>query len=163
MITMERKVDLIMRYIATDDEELKSEMKNVISELIKLEPTTVNPTPDADDLIADLLKRIGMPPHLVGYNYAATAIKLCMDDPEFLRNITSWLYPTIAKKYNTTPSRVERAIRHATEVCFDRGDIDTIVAVFGNTMSTMKGKLTNSEFIAASANEISRQMKKLSA
>lgn len=169
MFTVEQKVDMVMRYIATQDEKLKGELRKAIAEAINSDSEAPN-TPannksyiddTIDDLIAEHLKNVGMPHHLIGYNYAVYAIKLGVSDPEYLRNITSRLYPDIADKYNTTPSRAERAIRHAIEVCFDRGDIDAIVSIFGNTVDVRIGKLKNSSFISASVDVINRQMRKL--
>lgn len=162
MFTLEQKVDLVMRYIATGDRKLKGELKNAIIEALnedtitKAEPNNI----DVERLVVDLLKKIGMPPHLSGYDYALTAIQLCIADPTYGdRGITKRLYPDVAKIHNTTPSRVERAIRHATEMVFDRGDTDYIFEVFGNTMDTKRGKLTNSEFFAACSNEIALRMR----
>ena len=94
-------------------------------------------------------------------NAGVAAIQLCLNDREYLRNITKGLYGDIASKYNTTPSRVERAIRHGVEVAFDRGDWEYLMSAFGNTAAAKRGKLTNSEFIAGSVNLIRMQMRKL--
>ena len=98
--------------------------------------------------VTDIIHEIGVPAHIKGYQYLRTAIVMCVEDMEMLSSITKLLYPTIAKKYKTTSSRVERAIRHAIEVAWSRGRMDTIDSMFGYTVNYGKGKPTNSEFIA---------------
>jgi len=109
-------------------------------------------------LITSMLHEIGVPAHIKGYTYMRDAIKLIIDEPEMLGGITKELYPTIAKKYSTTPSRVERAIRHAIEVAWARGRVETIDLIFGYTIDQNKGKPTNSEFIAMIADKIRLQV-----
>lgn len=104
--------------------------------------------------VTNIIHEIGVPAHIKGYQYLREAIMMSVDDIEMLNSITKILYPTIAKKYQTTPSRVERAIRHAIEVAWSRGKMDTIDELFGYTISTGKGKPTNSEFIALIADKI---------
>jgi two-component system response regulator (stage 0 sporulation protein A) len=161
MYTFEHKVDLIMKYITTSNKTEKAELKKAMVEILQSEeaPDTSRYDDIVEIRIMDILKKVGTPPSLIGYNYAIQAVKFAIADPSYLRDITKRLYPDIAAVYNTTPSRVERAIRHAVEVIFDRGDMDNIVSVFGNTMSISKGKLTNSEFIAAVANEVNTFLK----
>ena len=89
-----------------------------------------------------------MPAHIKGYHYLRAAILASIDDQSLLDSVTKMLYPTVAKKFDTTSSRVERAIRHAIEIAWDRGDLDTINSFFGYTVNNCKGKPTNSEFIA---------------
>lgn len=101
-----------------------------------------------------ILHRIGTPAHIKGYQYLADAIILAVKDKEYLEGITKILYPEVAKKHKTTPSRVERAIRHAVEVAWDRGDLDNLQEMFGYTISPSKGKPTNSEFIALVSDHI---------
>ncbi len=108
----------------------------------------------------DIIHEIGVPAHIKGYQYLRDAIILSVNDMEMLNSITKILYPTIAKKHQTTPSRVERAIRHAIEVAWSRGKMDTIDELFGYTVSTGKGKPTNSEFIALIADKIRLEYKK---
>ena len=95
-----------------------------------------------------MLHEIGIPAHIKGYHYLRDAIMMAVNDMDVLNAITKILYPTVAKKYRTTSSRVERAIRHAIEVAWSRGKLDTLDELFGYTVSTGKGKPTNSEFIA---------------
>ena len=104
--------------------------------------------------VTDIIHEIGVPAHIKGYQYLRDAIMMSVEDMEMLNSITKILYPTIAKKHQTTPSRVERAIRHAIEVAWSRGKMDTIDALFGYTVSNGKGKPTNSEFIALIADKI---------
>lgn len=108
--------------------------------------------------ITNIIHEIGVPAHIKGYLYLREAIAMVVEDMELLGAVTKELYPNIAKKYNTTPSRVERAIRHAIEVAWTRGKIDTIDNIFGYTIDTNKGKPTNSEFIAMVADKIRLEM-----
>ena len=110
--------------------------------------------------VTNIIHEIGVPAHIKGYQYLRDAIILSVNDMEMLNSITKILYPTIAKKHQTTPSRVERAIRHAIEVAWSRGKMDTIDELFGYTVSTGKGKPTNSEFIALIADKIRLEYKK---
>ena len=109
--------------------------------------------------VTNIIHEIGVPTHIKGYQYLRDAIILAVNDMEMLNSITKILYPTIAKRHQTTPSRVERAIRHAIEVAWSRGKMDTIDALFGYTVSTGKGKPTNSEFIALIADKIRLEYK----
>lgn len=105
-------------------------------------------------VVTNIIHEIGVPAHIKGYQYLRDSIMLAVMDMDILNSITKQLYPTIAKKHNTTPSRVERAIRHAIEVAWNRGKMDTIDALFGYTIHAGKGKPTNSEFIALIADKI---------
>lgn len=107
-----------------------------------------------EQYVTNVIHEIGVPAHIKGYQYLRDAILLCVNDMELLNSITKVLYPEIAKKYETTPSRVERALRHAIEVAWSRGKMDTIYALFGYTINHGKGKPTNSEFIALIADKI---------
>ncbi len=109
--------------------------------------------------VTDIIHEIGVPAHIKGYHYLREAIIMSVNDMEMLNSITKVLYPTIAKKYQTTASRVERAIRHAIEVAWGRGKMDTIDELFGYTVSTGKGKPTNSEFIALISDKIRLEYK----
>lgn len=104
--------------------------------------------------VTNIIHDIGIPAHIKGYQFLRDAIMLSINDMEMLNSITKVLYPTIAKKNNTTPSRVERAIRHAIEVAWTRGELETIDHLFGYTVNKGKGKPTNSEFIALIADKI---------
>ena len=104
--------------------------------------------------ITGMIHEIGVPAHIKGYQYLRESITLAVNDPDIINSITKILYPTIAKKFETTPSRVERAIRHAIEVAWNRGNPDVLNNLFGYTISNGKGKPTNSEFIALIADNI---------
>ncbi len=109
--------------------------------------------------VTNIIHEVGVPAHIKGYQYLRDAIIMSVTDMEMLNSITKILYPTIAKRHQTTPSRVERAIRHAIEVAWSRGKMDTIDALFGYTVSNGKGKPTNSEFIAMIADKIRLEYK----
>ena len=98
--------------------------------------------------ITEILHQIGVPAHIKGYYYLRDSILMAIADPEIINSVTKRLYPSVAKIYNTTSSRVERAIRHAIEVAWDRGDVEVLTSYFGYTIHTSRGKPTNSEFIA---------------
>lgn len=110
-----------------------------------------------ESIVTDVIHEIGIPAHIKGYQYLREAIILTINDMDIINAVTKVLYPTVAKKFGTTPSRVERAIRHAIEVAWDRGDVDTLQNFFGYTVSGIKGKPTNSEFIAMIADRLSLQ------
>ncbi len=109
---------------------------------------------DLEQDVTDMIHEIGVPAHIKGYQYLREAIMMSVDDPGMISSITKILYPTIAKRFQTTPSRVERAIRHAIEVAWSRGRMETLDSLFGYTIDTGKGKPTNSEFIALIADKI---------
>ncbi|MCI9373940.1 MAG: sporulation transcription factor Spo0A [Lachnospiraceae bacterium] len=112
---------------------------------------------DLEKDVTNMIHEIGVPAHIKGYQYLREAIMMSVEDVEMLGSITKILYPTIANKYQTTPSRVERAIRHAIEVAWSRGKMETLDSLFGYTINTGKGKPTNSEFIALIADKIRLQ------
>ena len=111
--------------------------------------------------VTQLLHEIGIPAHIKGYQYLRDAISISVEEKDMLVSVTKVLYPTIAKRHNTTSSRVERAIRHAIEVAWSRGRLDTLHKLFGYTVSTGKGKPTNSEFIALVSDKIRLDYKRL--
>ncbi len=104
--------------------------------------------------VTQIIHQIGIPAHIKGYQYLRTAIIMTINDNEIINSVTKILYPSVAKKYATTTSRVERAIRHAIEVAWDRGDIETLNSYFGYTIQNNRGKPTNSEFIAMIADNL---------
>lgn len=106
-------------------------------------------------VVTDVIHEIGVPAHIKGYQYLREAIIITINDMDAINAVTKVLYPSVAKKFGTTPSRVERAIRHAIEVAWDRGDLETLQKFFGYTVSNIKGKPTNSEFIAMIADCLS--------
>ena len=112
-----------------------------------------------ETLVTNIIHEIGVPAHIKGYQYLREAIIIAVEDMDVINAITKILYPQVAKTFQTTPSRVERAIRHAIEVAWDRGDLDTLQRFFGYTVSNTKGKPTNSEFIALIADKLQLQLK----
>jgi len=115
--------------------------------------------PDIETMVTNVIHEIGVPAHIKGYQYLREAIIIAVGDMEVINAITKVLYPQVAKAFSTTPSRVERAIRHAIEVAWDRGDLDTLQRFFGYTVSNTKGKPTNSEFIALIADRLQLQLR----
>ncbi|MBE6674923.1 MAG: sporulation transcription factor Spo0A [Ruminococcaceae bacterium] len=109
---------------------------------------------DMETQVTKVIHQIGVPAHIKGYQYLRTAILMTISDNEIINSVTKILYPSVAKKYATTTSRVERAIRHAIEVAWDRGDVDTLNSYFGYTIQNNRGKPTNSEFIAMIADNM---------
>ena len=112
-----------------------------------------------ESMVTGIIHEIGVPAHIKGYQYLREAIIIAVNDMDVINAITKVLYPQVAKTFQTTPSRVERAIRHAIEVAWDRGDLDTLQRFFGYTVSNTKGKPTNSEFIALIADKLQLQLK----
>ena len=109
--------------------------------------------------VTAIIHEIGVPAHIKGYHYLREASLYSIDNMDAINAVTKVLYPEVAKRYSTTPSRVERAIRHAIEVAWDRGDLETLQKYFGYTVSNVKGKPTNSEFIAMIADRLRLQLK----
>ncbi len=128
-----------------------------IDSIIKIKERIVDQggaIPDLEAQVTKIIHQIGVPAHIKGYQYLRTAILMTIDDNDVINSVTKILYPTVAKKYQTTTSRVERAIRHAIEVAWDRGDVDTLNSYFGYTIQNSRGKPTNSEFIAMIADNL---------
>ena len=138
------------------------DVNTLVSRLLRRRPQTTSVTPsciphsdvDIEIRVTNIIHEIGVPAHIKGYQYLRTAIMMTIDDNDIINSVTKILYPSVAKKYSTTSSRVERAIRHAIEVAWDRGDIDTLNSYFGYTIHNSRGKPTNSEFIAMIADNI---------
>jgi two-component system response regulator (stage 0 sporulation protein A) len=122
-------------------------------------PLRRNDKAGIEAMVTSIIHEIGVPAHIKGYQYLREAIIIAVNDMDVINAITKVLYPQVAKTFQTTPSRVERAIRHAIEVAWDRGDLDTLQRFFGYTVSNTKGKPTNSEFIALIADKLQLQMK----
>ena len=110
-------------------------------------------------LVTNIIHELGVPAHIKGYQYLREAIMMVINDIDIINQITKQLYPDIAEKYRTTPSRVERAIRHAIEVAWSRGQVETMDRIFGYTVNSIKGKPTNSEFIAMIADKLRLELK----
>jgi two-component system response regulator (stage 0 sporulation protein A) len=118
---------------------------------------------DLEILVTEMIHQLGVPAHIKGYHYLRESILRSIDNPDLLESVTKKLYPCVAQKFQTTQSRVERAIRHAIEIAWDRGNIDVLQDFFGYTINTTKGKPTNSEFIALITDRIRLQQKPRSA
>ena len=115
-----------------------------------------------ESMVTSIIHEIGVPAHIKGYHYLRDSIIMSVERPEIINAVTKQLYPAVAKKYDTTSSRVERAIRHAIEVAWDRGDIDVLNSYFGYTIHNDRGKPTNSEFIAMISDRLRLQIKNAS-
>lgn len=142
--------------LKADRQKRKTEIRKVVPYETKMDYMERNLETD----VTNMIHEIGVPAHIKGYQYLRDAIMMAVEDMNMLNSITKILYPTIAKNHQTTPSRVERAIRHAIEVAWSRGKMDTIDELFGYTVSVGKGKPTNSEFIALIADKIRLDYKK---
>ena len=120
---------------------------------------TINSDHELELMITEIIHQIGVPAHIKGYHYLRDSILMSVNDTEYINSITKLLYPTVAKKHNTTSSRVERAIRHAIEVAWDRGDVNVLDSYFGYTINNGRGKPTNSEFIAMISDKLRLRLK----
>lgn len=148
--------DMVLEQIKSVSRGMRSEAgtsKNRTEAIAK--PEEVN----LEERVTDMIHEIGIPAHIKGYHYLRDAIIMAVEDMDVLNAITKVLYPTVAKRHQTTASRVERAIRHAIEVAWSRGKLDTLDELFGYTVSNGKGKPTNSEFIALIADTIRLEYK----
>ena len=125
------------------------------SPLLESNPVSLEHNLESD--VTNIIHEIGVPAHIKGYQYLREAIMMAVNDHTMISSITKILYPSIAKRFQTTPSRVERAIRHAIEVAWSRGKMETLDAMFGYTINNGKGKPTNSEFVALIADKIRLQ------
>ena len=155
-----REVYRILNDLMNQDKEFQIMITVPSVEKVRSTTEVVEKKPVVHDLeqdVTDMIHEIGVPAHIKGYQYLREAIMMAVEDIDMLNSITKVLYPTIAKKFQTTPSRVERAIRHAIEVAWSRGRMETLDALFGYTVNNGKGKPTNSEFIALIADRIRLQ------
>lgn len=135
-----------------------------MGEILRAESDSKNPRKrreavNLEAMVTSVIHEIGVPAHIKGYQYLREAIKIAVNDMDVINAITKVLYPQVAKTFSTTPSRVERAIRHAIEVAWDRGDLEVLQSFFGYTVSNSKGKPTNSEFIALIADRLQLQLR----
>ena len=133
--------------------------KEIKQQYIDIPSIDKNSEENLEALVTNVIHEVGVPAHIKGYQYLREAIMMVVDDIEVINQITKTLYPQIASKYNTTPSRVERAIRHAIEVAWGRGEPSVMENIFGYTVSASKGKPTNSEFIAMIADKLRIEIK----
>lgn len=168
MVTLEQKVDLLMRWATETDfdkcRRLVNEMRNILSDADATpeSSTDISSLPNdvlMTDIIDDIFKELGCSANRCGYEQAAYAIKLVVSDDTYLRGVSKRLYPDVAKRFNTTPSRAERNIRHLVEVAFYRNNPTDTYRIFGNCVDPNRGKLMNSEFIAACARIVKRRMR----
>ena len=148
--------EILLTRIKQTAEDIKN--KRVDNNIV-YENKNINKKVNLEADVTNVIHEIGVPAHIKGYQYLRDAIMMSVNDTDVLNSITKVLYPTIAKQHNTTPSRVERAIRHAIEVAWSRGKMDTIDELFGYTVSYGKGKPTNSEFVALIADKIRLEYK----
>lgn len=125
-------------------------------------PLHISDSSNIEIRITQILHQIGVPAHIKGYHYLRSSIMMSIENPDIINSVTKQLYPNVAKNFETTPSRVERAIRHAIEVAWDRGDIDVLNSYFGYTIHNSRGKPTNSEFIAMISDKLRLQLKSAS-
>ncbi|MBR6033467.1 MAG: sporulation transcription factor Spo0A [Clostridia bacterium] len=133
--------------------------REIKAQYIELEPDAKRDGKNLEALVTNVIHEVGVPAHIKGYQYLREAIMMVINDIETINQITKQLYPDIASKFKTTPSRVERAIRHAIEVAWGRGEQATVESIFGYTVSANKGKPTNSEFIAMIADKLRLELK----
>ena len=158
MSILELQVDALMRLCAAEKESDRAKVREEVRHLLtqrRRESST-----DPEQLVRQILLELGAPDHLLGHPYVVEAILLVVEDRTYIDSITFGLYPQLAVKFDTTASRVERAIRHLIEVTWTRGDMDTLNRYFGSTVSPEKGKPTNGEFIARLSNVVKQRMKK---
>ena len=156
MTKLERQITALTRVILAED---SAERKAAQEELRKLVNDRSAVKQDAETVTQELLLELGAPDHLVGHPYTVQAILLVVQDRTYIDNITFGLYPQLAVQFDTTASRVERAIRHLIEVIFTRCDYEVVNRYFGNSIHPDKGKPTNGEFIARIANVVKLRMK----
>lgn len=141
-----------------DFEIMSQRLRQLMSWTDKDSGNAPKDTYSVERVISDIMREIGVPAHIKGYEYLRESIKLVIGKPDLIHAVTKELYPTIAKNNMTTPSRVERAIRHAIEVAWDRGDVDVLSSYFGYTILNSRGKPTNSEFIAMISDKLRLKM-----
>lgn len=157
MTNMETKLNAIMRVVIAENEEDRRKAREALLSMMEA-PAAVR-TKDAETIVREILLELGSPDHLVGHPYVIQAILLVVEDRMYINNITFGLYPQLAVQFDTTPTCVERAMRHLIEVTWTRGDLDVLNKYFGNTVDPNRGKPTNGEFIARIANVVKQRMK----
>ena len=156
MQNLEKQVDALMRLCVAEKE---TDRNRVREELMRMLELRKRGRMDPEEEVRRILLELGAPDHLVGHPYVVRAILLVVGDQLYINHITFGLYPQLAVEFDTTPARVERAIRHLIEVTWVRGDIDVLDKYFGNTISASRGKPTNGEFIARIANVVKSRMR----
>ena len=158
MSILEMQVDALMRLCTAERESDRSRVREEVRRLLETKQQN-RASSDPEYLIRELLLELGAPDHLVGHPYTVQAILLVVQDRTYIDSITFGLYPQLAVIFDTTASRVERAIRHLVEVTWARGDWEVLNRYFGNTVSAEKGKPTNGEFIARMANVVNQRLR----
>lgn len=153
MSELERTVEALRRCVPPEQFEAAMAAVGQPAEPVVLQPV------DAEEIVRDLLTELGTPAHIKGHSYLVTALLLVNKDPDLIHAMTKGLYEDVAQVHHTTRSRVERAIRHAVEVTWDRSDLDTLARYFGNIVQSAKGKPTNSEFVAQLHHVIRKRIK----
>ena len=153
---LEKQVDALMRLCVAEEEMDKASLREELKRMLQLKKYG---GVDPEQEVRRILLELGAPDHLVGHPYVIRAIMLVVGDQLYINHITFGLYPQLAVEFETTPARVERAIRHLIEVTWVRGDIDVLDKYFGNTISASRGKPTNGEFIARIANVVKARMR----
>ena len=158
MHILEMQVDALMRLCTAEEESDRRKVREEVQQLLQSRKHR-RISSDPEYLVRELLLEMGAPDHLVGHPYTVQAILLVVQDRTYIDSITFGLYPQLAVMFDTTASRVERAIRHLIEVTWTRGNLDTLNRYFGNTVSAEKGKPTNGEFIARMSNVIKQRLR----
>ena len=158
MRNLEKQVDALMRLCTAEQESEKDRAREEVRRLLGSR-RLAGASSDPEYLIQEILLELGAPDHLVGHPYTVQAILLVVRKRSYIDSITIHLYPQLAAMFDTTASRVERAIRHLIEVTWSRGDLEVLNCYFGNTVSAGKGKPTNSEFIARLSNVVKQRMR----
>lgn len=153
----DKTISILLGQVIATLEELKEAYSTKTTESEQKTKETDN---DLEDEICEVLRVVGVPAHIMGYRYIIEAITMAVNDMGVLNHITKVVYPDIAEKHQTTKSRVERAMRHAIEIAWSRGNMEIIESIFGYTYNTHKGKPTNSEFVAMIADKIQRERKR---
>ena len=158
MSILEMQVDALMRLCTAEKESERTQVREEVRKLLE-NRNAARVCCDPEYLIREILLELGAPDHLVGHPYVVQAILLVVQDRTYIDSITFGLYPQLAAMFDTTASRVERAMRHLIEVTWARGDWDTLCRYFGNTVSAEKGKPTNGEFIARISNVVKQRLR----
>ena len=148
-----------IKFFKPNQESQNLMAKDSKSRYIEISNENIKKEENLEALVTNVIHEVGVPAHIKGYQYLREAIMMVVNDIDVINQITKSLYPQIASKFNTTPSRVERAIRHAIEVAWGRGQQEAVENIFGYTISASKGKPTNSEFIAMIADKLRLELK----
>lgn len=158
MSNLEKQVAALVQLCTADKETDRRRAKETLRGLLKT--AAVSPaSADPEEVVREVLLELGAPDHLAGHPYLVQGILLVLEDRAYISNVMYGLYPRLAEIFGSTPSRIERSIRHVIEVAWSRGDWEVLNRYFGNTVSASKGKPTNSEFIARVANIVRQRMK----